>query len=64
MLGFDRKIVRKALKRFKDLNQAINFLFDRDIDALNEISDSEEESAKIQEEDPSKKLPSDDPIAI
>jgi hypothetical protein len=64
MLGFDRKIVRKALKRTKDVNMAMTILFDGAIDGLNEISDSEEESAKIQEEDPSKKLPSDDPIAI
>jgi len=60
VLGFDRKLVRKALKLTGDLNSAITFLLDGDISRLIPMSDSEEESAKIQEEDLSKKvLPSD-----
>lgn len=56
MLGFDRKLVRKALKLTGDVNMAMTFLLDGDISRLIPMSDSEEESAKIQEEDLSKKM--------
>lgn len=61
MLGFDRKLVRKALKLTGDVNMAMTFLLDGDISRLIPMSDSEEESTKIQEEDLSKKVSSSDP---
>jgi hypothetical protein len=63
MLGFERKLVRKALKLTGDVNMAMTYLLDGDINRLIPITDSEEESAKIEEEDPSKKLPSEEPKA-
>ena len=52
MLGFERKLVRKALKLTGDVNMAMTYLLDGDINRLIPMSDSEEESAKIEQEDP------------